>query len=88
MTTLVAQSSLPLAQPAKEPEILFVDKVLVVAHAPDCKCVATATSTMDKHVLAVIVNQCRKEHTETASRLREAAKNRAISHIEAHFIEG
>lgn len=57
------------------PELSLLEKFLVTATSTSCKCVVTATSTIDKQIIAIAVRQC-KGHQAVIDRLTAAAKFR------------
>ena len=55
------------------PEPVLLEKFLVIASAPDCKCSVTATSTLGAHVLAIATHKC-KGHDEIIAQLTAVAR--------------
>ncbi|HKV94928.1 MAG TPA: hypothetical protein VJW20_20450 [Candidatus Angelobacter sp.] len=55
-----------------QPPILL-EKFVVIASAPDCKCSVTATSTLDAAVIVIATHEC-KGHEERIQQLKAIAR--------------
>jgi hypothetical protein len=65
------------SQKEKSPPLLW-EKVLVTACAPDCKCVVTATATLEGSLRSLHINKCDRGHDAVIAELDAAARARAL----------
>jgi hypothetical protein len=62
----------------KMPTPLLLEKFLVTASSPNCKCVVTATSTLDGNVLSLPIHKCAKNHDAVIAQLAVVARDQVL----------
>jgi hypothetical protein len=59
-------------------ELYLLEKFMVTACATECRCVVTATATLDSKVRTIAVKKCRNDHDAVMTKLSAAAKFRVL----------